>query len=139
MEQKIKIDPSKIEKWITTEIDNETIDFADKLGRVLTKPINKKGYEDEKEGLTNSQIRIFFGEMRRIQTNGYDEKGKLSFLMLKPKVAYASKGNDKEGMKIFYEFFCHAHKWVNNENTFDNFLKLMEAALAFHKFHGGKE
>lgn len=105
------------------------------------------------KALTNSQIRIVFGEMRRIQSglnlnnpNAQENKTLItSFLLLKPKLAYSVKRHDKPGIKLFYDFFVAAYDSVEKSNTeaflihFQNFMQLMEAVLAFHKFHGGKE
>jgi CRISPR-associated protein Csm2 len=98
------------------------------------------------QALTTSQIRIAFGELRRIQMNEFSKPDSISsFLMLKPKLAYAVKRHDKAGLKIFYELFTMAYDAVdttdtsNRANHFKNMIQLIEAVLAYHKYHGGKE
>jgi len=130
-------DFAQVKHWVTTDIDAETLVFADSFGKELAKPIDKNGRDDKEGALTTSQIRTFFGEMRRIEMSGY-EKNKTDFLMLKPKLAYASKRHNKIGIDRFYKFLCEAHPFVNSEQTFKNFMRLMEAVLAYHKFYGGK-
>lgn len=99
---------------------------------------------NKEEGLTTSQIRNVFGEMRRIQMKGYKEE-KTSFLLLKPKLAYAVKRHKKQGIQLFYEVFSIAYDAVDTNNYdqgkihFNNFMNLMEAIIAYHKYHGGKE
>lgn len=94
--------------------------------------------------LTTSQIRNIFGEMRRIQMNGY-EKEKASFILLKPKLAYTVKRNFNKGIEKFYEIFCWGYDAIDKSNDnegkcqFQNFLNLLEAILAYHKYYGGKE
>jgi CRISPR-associated protein Csm2 len=123
----------KIKEWITTEINSDTIDFADKLGKYVAE-----------NQLTTSQIRIFFGEMKKIQMNGFN-KERTNFLLLLPKLAYAVKRHDKEGLKKLYEMFGEAYAHVKDEKDsegekrFNNAMQLTEAVLAYHKYHGGRE
>lgn len=99
---------------------------------------------NKSDSLTTSQIRIAFGEMRKIQMNSYKNE-KTNFLMLKPKLAYAVKRHDKKGLNEFYKIFGWVYDSVNTKNeeegeaNFENFIQIMEAILAYHKFHGGKE
>lgn len=127
------------------------ISYQDRLGN-FSKTINQLNEDEKKrvvnsnksDSLTTSQIRIVFGEMRKIQMNTY-LNGKPNFLMLKPKLAYAVKRHDKKGLHEFYKIFGWAYDSVNTQNDnvgkshFENFIQLMEAILAYHKFHGGKE
>jgi hypothetical protein len=59
-----------IEKWVKSQIDADTVKFADKFGDFIA--ANGKG-------MTNSQIRNIFGEMRRIQMNGFNQRSCLNF------------------------------------------------------------
>lgn len=121
----------KIKTWVSHEIDKDTILFADKFGEFIAT-----------NGLTTSQIRIAFGELRKIQMNGFSEE-KTSFLMLKAKLAYAVKRHDKLGLTEFYNLFSKAYDEVDTKSTeggskqFDNLLQIVEAVLAYHKYHGG--
>ncbi len=128
--------------WITDKADRNMITFAEEVGK-----------ETAGKGLTVSQIRNIFGEIKRIQTAGYDNN-KSAFMMLKPKVAYAygrtvklfinkktrektPKGN--AGLLIFKDVFNAAHEKVEDKNQYTNFCNLMEAIIAYHKANGGKD
>ncbi|MBN1950840.1 MAG: type III-A CRISPR-associated protein Csm2 [Bacteroidales bacterium] len=128
------MEEDKIKNWVRNGIDNDTIRFADKFGKSIA--------DNE---LTTSQIRNIFGEMRRIQLNGYD-KEKTAFLLLKPKLAYAVKRNKNKtrGIEDFYDFFSVAYDAVDTKNPegnehFKNLMNILEAVLAYHKYHGGQD
>lgn len=114
-------------EWITKSIDEGGIKFSEKLGDALVK--NK---------LTTSQIRNIYGEMKRIQMKGFNNEI-TSFLLLLPKIAYASKRKEEIGIKIFKDVFDKMHSLVKNEKHYENMMNLMEAILAYHKAFGGKE
>lgn len=134
-------DKSMIEKWIHNGIDKITVEKAQEWGKNLVEP-NSKPFDQQ--ALTTSQIRSVFGELRRIQLNGYKNE-KTSFLLLKPKLAYAVKRHNKKGVTLFYELFSYAYDAVDTkddqkgETHFENLMNFMEAILAYHKYHGGKE
>lgn len=119
--------------WIRTGIKGEAILYAEKLGQILV---------DER--FTTSQIRNFYGELKRIQLKGIKEdKQKSAFHLLHPKLAYAAKraGN---GAHIFKTEILKTHKEVeidsqDSEARFQNFCDLCEAILAFHKASGGRD
>lgn len=125
----------KVKRWIIQGIDKDTIEFADKFGEQIA---------DKRNGMSTSQIRNVFGEMRRIQMNGYKSQ-KTSFLLLKPKLAYAVKRNKNDGIEDFFKAFDLAYEVVNKDNDdegaihFGNMMNLLEAVLAYHKYHGGNE
>lgn len=123
------------ELWIKNKADESMIVFSEILGKFLA-PQRK----DDRSALTNSQIRNIYGEIKRIQMsidkNGWEDV-KPSFLMLKPKVAYAAGRNKNLGIVTFKEFFNLAVKSVNDKNEFLNFCNLVEAVLAYHKSFGG--
>ena len=143
MEKKIDdINTEFNDVWITDKADRNMITFAEEVGKITAE-----------KGLSISQIRNIFGEIKRIQTAGY-ENSKSAFMMLKPKVAYAygrtvksffnkktkektSKGNP--GLLIFKKVFDVAHSKVEDKNQYGNFCNLMEAIIAYHKANGGKD
>lgn len=108
---------------ITSKITDTTVTFADKFGNHLTN--GKK--------LTTSQLRRFYGEVKRIQMQGY-EKSESDFILLKPKLAYAvgRAGNDNK-IKVFYEVIAYMIDNVKDENSFKNFIKIFEAIVAYHR------
>ena len=132
---------SKIQSLVSTvEIDKTLVPF-EKLSD-QQKAILANIKKNKSDSLTTSQIRIAFGEMRKIQMNGYSLS---DFLMLKPKLAYAVKRHDKKGLNEFYKIFVWAYDAVDTKDIsaaskhFENFMQVMESLLAYHKFHGGKE
>jgi CRISPR-associated protein Csm2 len=115
------------QEWIAMGINDKTVEFAEEVGKFLAG-----------NRLTTSQIRNVFGELKRIQMKGFESE-KTSFYLLKPKMAYAAKRNENVGINAFKDIFNEGHKHVANKQTFENFVSLIEAILAYHKAFGGKE
>ena len=137
------------QEWISDKISQDTVDFAKQFGTYLA--TTDSWPEKQKDGkpqmvygtaLTTSQLRRFFGEVKRQQTIGYEES---TFVMLSPKLAYAvgrakkdKKGNVKYcKIEDFFMVFEDAiHKVGNSENkqkAFKNFISIFEAIVAYHK------
>ena len=125
------IPQEEIQKKITVA----TVQFAKEFGEHLAKP------EEGTSPLTTTQLRKFFGEVKRQQMTGYNET---EFVMLKPKLAYAvgrAKQNGKRGIypKIedFYKVMADAIDKVvvspNKDMAFRNFIRVFEAIVAYHK------
>ena len=117
---------------ITEKVTNDTIVFAEEFGKHLgTDDKDKEGRRVIREKLTTSQLRKFFGEVKRQQMNGYNET---DFVLLKPKLAYAV-ARAKKGAKIkdFYTVMSQAIDLVHNDHEFKNFIKIFEAIVAYHK------
>lgn len=115
-------------KWIQNEADKDLILFAEQSGKFMAQ-----------NGLTNSKIRSIYGEIKRIQMGDFENE-KVSFFLLKPKVAYAH-GRDQrnEGLLLFKKIFDNCYSYVTDKKTFMNFCNLLEAILAYHKAYGGKD
>lgn len=138
--QSLKLEPN----WVTNEsgLPDAAVMFADAFGKHLTAPYFNKGLEVMCKGnnaLTTTQLRNFFSEIRRIQAKKY-ESNPSDFYMLKPKLAYA-KARSKSANKI--EIFVNAltlliNEVINSDNpskNFLNFVKFVEATVAYHKAH----
>jgi CRISPR type III-A-associated protein Csm2 len=133
-------------EWLTDGIVKETIEFAEKFGSYLAKSkdlvfidedlkkpkTNKKGYKLERNILTTNQLRRFFGEVKKQQTIGFETS---SFLLLKPKLAYAvGKSKDEDGkIHDFYYVLSDAIDKVSNDKEFKNFIKVFESIVAYHR------
>jgi CRISPR-associated protein Csm2 len=137
--------PSLDKKWITGGITTEAIRFAEDFGKYLA------GDKKEARGpkLTTSQIRNFFGEVRRIQMQPLaQDRSRTDFLLLQPKLAYAAARANNEAAKSFQREMQKALEAVDVnragdseqaiEKRFRNFCDLLEAILAYHKANGGE-
>lgn len=127
------------DKWIETGADKSMNSFAEKAGRYMA-PINK----NDKNKLSTSQIRNVYGEIKRIQLKGIEDvEARSSFVLLKPKVAYAEGRNRTEGLTLFKLIFDEGWQVVADNNydskMFKNLCNLLEALLAYHKAYGGKD
>lgn len=123
-------------EWIQNSITDDCINFTEKFGEHLAR-----------NGFTTSQIRNVFGEIKRIQMNGFDAN-KTDFLLLRPKIAYAAKrataNNRNTGPADFEQVIKEAHLAVDTGKSgdtvrFENFCDFVEAVLAYHKAAGGKD
>lgn len=118
---------------ITVKITAKTVEFARKFGTYLgTDDPNPKTGKTLGNKLTTSQLRKFFGEVKRQQMSGYNET---DFVLLKPKLAYAVGRAKNANAKIndFYKVIANAIDQVQNEQHFKNFIKIFEAIVAYHK------
>jgi len=130
-----KIPPFSPE-WIKYKIDDDTILYAEDLGKKLV---------DGK--FTTSQFRNFYGELKRIEM-GKIENNQTAFLLLKPKLAYgtarAKKQSKGHGPDLFKNEIFKAYDEVKISQDgyparFKNFCQIVEAILAFHKAEGGRD
>ena len=124
---------------ITEKVTQRTVDFAKRFGAYLGKDDrrsstdrNGRNIEIKESKLTTSQLRKFFGEVKRQQMSGYDET---DFVLLKPKLAYAVGRAKDANAKIndFYFVISKAIDNVNSELQFKNFIKVFVAIVAYHK------
>lgn len=127
-------------KWVTTPkgLPKEAVDYAEAFGKHLTDP--QRGGRRGNDALTTSQLRNFFGEIRRIQLNGYKERT-TDFLMLKPKLAYATarakKSNRIKDFKDVLTKMIDEVAKTEEPKHFINFVNFVEATVAYHKANGG--
>ena len=128
-----KMDPI----WIIEGITNDTIEWAQSFGKFLT-------VKDAKKPLTTSQIRKFYGELKRIQTD--PEKYAQDIPMLRAKLAYAvgrdlDKGVNKSKIKEFHDELIIGLNTLrkNKKMDFIHFVKVVEAIIAYHKYSGGED
>lgn len=127
-------DMSKVTPQALDELGNE-------LGRKL-RPIK------------THQIRNLYSQVQRIRTQAERRPDDLTginrqFIFLKPRLAYASgrqERNNQEIMKELRDRLVEAIDGVvkrteqkEHEKARENFFFLMEAIVAYHKFHGGKD
>lgn len=120
---------------IQEKVTAVTVDFAKRFGNYLAEK------DEDSDPLTTSQLRKFFGEVKRQQMTGYDET---EFVMLKPKLAYAvgrakqnGRKNKYQKIEDFYTVMADAidkvEKVPDKQKAFKNFITAFEAIVAYHK------
>ena len=120
---------------IQNKVTDVTVQFAENFGKYLAVD------DYDSEPLTTSQLRKFFGEVKRQQMMGYNET---EFTMLKPKLAYAvgrakQNGIKNKAQKIedFFVVITDAIDKVlsspDRAKAFKNFITAFEAIVAYHK------
>jgi CRISPR-associated protein Csm2 len=99
-----------------------------------------------KEKVKTSQIRNVYGAINGIRAeyhkeNKYNERIHRQLVLLKPKLAYAA-GRHRD-IRPFHGFMVQAIDGVvtskKPEEALRNFFALIEAVVAYHKFHGGTD
>ncbi len=133
------IPPGDLHTIITDPDGAETlVKWADTLGENL-----------KKAGLTTSQIRALFGEVRQIQAQwdmGEEsrQKARRRLVLLKPKMAYRARKERGKAVQDLVDVLRPALDEVISEkdtakqdNHFRRFVEFFEAILAYHKAYGG--
>jgi CRISPR-associated protein Csm2 len=123
---------------LTTGISTSHIQDLQDWGSYLAKPM------DNRTPMTTSQIRKFFGEIKRIQADF--EKYKNEVILLDPKIAYAvgrAKKDVRRGQSVVIEDFYKLvspllRKIEGDKNKFRHFVQLCESIVAYHKAAGGQ-
>lgn len=121
---------------IQNKVTDVTVQFAENFGKYLAVD------DFDAEPLTTSQLRKFFGEVKRQQM--MKEFNETEFTMLKPKLAYAvgraklnGKKNKAQKIEDFYTVITDAIDKVLNSSdrskAFKNFITAFEAIVAYHK------
>lgn len=120
---------------IQNKVTDVTVQFAENFGKYLAVD------DYDSEPLTTSQLRKFFGEVKRQQMMGFNET---EFTMLKPKLAYAvgrakqnGKKNKAQKIEDFFIVIADAIDKVlsssDRAKAFKNFITAFEAIVAYHK------
>lgn len=143
-EELLRTKDGVINNAVRKGVDETTIVFAKEFGKYLAEDTSRQEMRNgrsitiRREKLTTSQVRKFFGEVKRQQMTGYDLS---SFVLLKPKLAYAvGRAKSKENkIEDFYEVLSKAIDVViseeknGNSDAFKNFIAIFEAIVAYHK------
>ncbi len=127
------IDP----QWITQGINTTAVDWANTFAKHLV-PKDQHNKVEKDAALSTSQLRKFFGQLRRIQADY--ERLKVEVPLLKPKLAYAvGKAKKENRIRDFYDQMEIGFKCLDGDKEkFNRFISLTEAIVAYHKFHGGE-
>lgn len=135
-------------EWIQEGITEDAREWTESFGKFLCSI-----EEDDKQpkgALSTSQLRRFFGEVKRINTDF--EKYQNDLVMLKPMLAYAvgrdkkKTGNELKNKTRIVQFEEELSKGIgyirsdkNQKSDFKNFVKLFEAIVAYHRFFSKKD
>src|SRR5690625_7824315 len=126
--------------WITKSINYEAVKWTEVEGQKLAKKSGKQS------ALTTSQLRKFFGELRRIESDF--DRYKEDVPLLKVRLAYAvgrdknNKGQNRSKIDIFYSLFndmAEAYEKSaekDRKEKIHRMVKLIESKVAFHKLNG---
>ncbi len=96
--------------------------------------------QDFANGLSTSQIRNVFGEVKRLQMKGqFDQQAARELILLKPKLAYQAGRHDRTKVPQLAKVLSAAIDRVgSDQRRFENFVDFFEAILAYHKAYGGR-
>lgn len=122
---------------------SEAIGFY--LAVEVKKVTDRNKYKTVEKELTTSQIRNFFGIVKKIEARGkFGDTEIREFSLLKPKLAYAAKKTTmKTKLDYLKDVLTSAIDMVISDEgmikeRFDNFCDFFEAILCYHKASGGK-
>lgn len=111
-------------RWITESIDAECVTFCEEVASNLKE-------------VSSSYIRNIFGELKRIETKGF-EYCRTDFFLLRPKVAYSTARSDKKEAALFKEVYNKMADYVNGNSSFANLVRMTEAIIAYHRTYTNK-
>jgi CRISPR-associated protein Csm2 len=94
--------------------------------------------QDFANGLSTSQIRNVFGEVKRLQMKGFDEQTARELILLKPKLAYQAGRHGGKVKELAHVLSKAIDQVGSDAQRFEHFVDFFEAILAYHKAHGGK-
>ena len=132
-------------EWITTKIDKDGIDFLENFGFHLCDKKNVKDFRPGRNGVSTSQMRNLFSEVKRIELKLEDPNydWQTAFLLLRPKIAYNAARvlakNNRSRMTDLKTILEKAHRAVESKEHFANFSRFIEGIIAYHKVYGGKD
>ena len=130
---------------LSVGIKNQDIELLKEWGKFLSEDtrnetISRDGKRrtETKTKLTTSQIRKFFGEIKRIQADFENCKGDI--ILLDPKIAYAvGRAEGQSKIEDFYRLTSPLIFDIQEVKVkFKNFVTIIEAIVAYHKAAGGK-
>jgi CRISPR type III-A-associated protein Csm2 len=121
------------EEWLKGEnICQEAIDNANNLAEKIA-------------GMSTSQLRKFFGPLKKLQLEIKVKKGgdfgKITpkLIMMKPMLAYSVGKKRTQELQFFYDSMEGIFSKIDSEKKFYVFFNYVEALVAFHKFHSNHD
>lgn len=131
---------NKLTDWINKGIDKDATKELETFAKSLAS--NDKNAQDRitLRAMTTSQLRKFFGEIKRIQAQGFSADTIDDVLMLKPRLAYAvGRDEGKTKLSAFYQLMSKAIDGIDftdiekGKKQFKNFINVLECIVAYHK------
>lgn len=126
-------------------IDNAILDDGIKANNIENLKAWGRYFADNNGGkkVSTSQLRKFFGEIKRIQADF--DNCKMDLILLDPKIAYAvgrTKKDARQGESVkiedFYKQMTPLISKINEDQAkFKRFVQVCEAIVAYHKQYGG--
>jgi len=124
----------------------QTIITQDPTGQKLVEFAARTAERLVKDGLTRSQIRNIFTEVRRVEAlwESDPQQALRRLIMLKPKLDYqaARQRHVKNLKNVLSEAIDHVAQASDPEEQskrFQRFMDLFEAILAYHRAKGGRK
>lgn len=109
---------------ISEDIGSQTTEIKNEKGKVI------------KKGVSASQIRKIYGDLKRRQYQKFDIN---KIQLIRPKLAYTfSRHNDLRGMDLLLGSIDFLIDKIEFSEHYENLVNLFEAILAYHKKYGGK-
>lgn len=137
-----------VRAWIEKGPMPAALSEVEVFGRLIGKDLDRDKMAGRKkdERVTRSQIRQIFTRLKSIESKGINTAGQWTeFMMLKPYLAYAAKRGATEGIRelktvldVALDTVLAAEEDSQARATrFNNFCKLFESILAYHRAYGG--
>jgi len=130
-------------RMLNDGIKEEDLPVLKRLGEDLARnSLRREGNRERTiQKLSTSQIRKFFGEIKRIQADF--DNCKNDIVLLDPKIAYAvgraKKNNEPSKIEDFYKEVGPLLSEIRGDKQrFKNFVNIIEAIVAYHAEAGGK-
>ena len=120
---------------------DKLVEFAEVFGIFLVDLDYRGRIGRRRDGISTSQIRNIFGEVRQIEMErkSNPEASWVRLQLLRPKLAYTAKKANKDRAIIFSEVLSTAILNIESKDeNFKRFVNLFEAILAYHRAHGGR-
>ena len=120
---------------IVEEVKKDIPDILSGDVEKLVEDARKFGEYLGKNGLTTSQIRNIFSDVKKLDKYDTD---KTNLLLLRPKLAYVAGRHGKKTrvIKELQEVIDACITQVKDNQSLKNFKDFFEAIIAYHKYYG---
>ena len=136
--------PATISAEILTQgIKGDDIPKLEQWGEYLARGEQGNTNRPGTRKMTTSQVRKFFGEIKRIQADF--DNCKNDVILLDPKIAYSvgrarkESGRDRVAIEDFYNLLKPMLRSIGEDRgKFKHFVQVCEAIVAYHRAKGGE-